>query len=80
MYYYVPAHSPPLAGELRFRITSSRDPASFATGADLLTERSMPWKYPLYKMVWRPQLRDIVLLLLQDGEHAGRRLVVLLAG
>ncbi|KAI1783720.1 hypothetical protein LXA43DRAFT_1067387 [Ganoderma leucocontextum] len=67
MYYHTPPSSSPLAGELRFRVTPSRDPASFATGSDLLTERGIPWRYPLYKIVCRPNYRDIVALLLQDG-------------
>ncbi|KAI1781648.1 hypothetical protein LXA43DRAFT_859785, partial [Ganoderma leucocontextum] len=67
LYYSVPPNSSPLAGELRFRITPSRDPQSFATGSVLLTERGMPWRYPLYKIVCRPNYRHITALLLQDG-------------
>ncbi|PIL27870.1 hypothetical protein GSI_09992 [Ganoderma sinense ZZ0214-1] len=66
--------SSPLAGELRIRITSSPDPASFATGSDLLDERGMPWRYPLYKMVCRPDWSDFVTLLLQDGLVSQRTL------
>ncbi|KAM5537499.1 hypothetical protein V8D89_008826 [Ganoderma adspersum] len=67
IYYHVPPYSSPLAGELRFRVTSSRNPASFTAGTDLLTERGMPWRYPLYKIVCRPNWTDFVALLLQDG-------------
>ena len=68
LYYHIPPYSSPLAGELRFRITPSRDPASFAAGSDLFTERdNMPWRYPLYKLVHRARYRDLVTLLLQDG-------------
>ena len=67
LYYHVPPCSSPLSGELRFRLTPSRDPASFAEGSDLFTERSMPWRYPLYKIVHRVYWTDIVALLLQDG-------------
>ncbi|PIL27880.1 hypothetical protein GSI_10002 [Ganoderma sinense ZZ0214-1] len=74
IYYHVPPYSSPLAGELRFRITSSCDPASFASGSDLLTERSMPWRYPLYKIVCRPYCSDFVALLLQDALISQRTL------
>ncbi|PIL27883.1 hypothetical protein GSI_10005 [Ganoderma sinense ZZ0214-1] len=66
LYYHVPPNGSPLAGELRFRVTPTRDPASFATGSDLLTDRAMPWRYPLYKLVCRPSCQDLVALLLQD--------------
>ncbi|KAF8884625.1 hypothetical protein BD779DRAFT_1536154 [Infundibulicybe gibba] len=36
-YYYSPPGLPYFAGEVRFRITPSTDPASFATGVDLST-------------------------------------------
>ncbi|KAM5537520.1 hypothetical protein V8D89_008847, partial [Ganoderma adspersum] len=67
MYYHVPPNSSPLAGELRFRITPSPSPMSFASGADLLTENGQPWRYPLYKIMMRPEAsREIAALLLQD--------------
>ncbi|KAM5536375.1 hypothetical protein V8D89_009973 [Ganoderma adspersum] len=74
IYYHVPPYSSPLAGELRFRVTSSRNPASFTAGTDLLTERGMPWRYPLYKIVCRPSWTDFVALLLQDGLVSQRTL------
>ncbi|KAM5537507.1 hypothetical protein V8D89_008834, partial [Ganoderma adspersum] len=74
LYYYVPPNSSPLAGELRFRVTSTRDPTSFARGSDLLTDRALPWRYPLYKMVHRPSYHDLVALLLQDGLVSQRTL------
>ena len=67
MYYHVPPNSSPLAGELRFRITPSTSPMSFAAGADLLAENDQPWRYPLYKIMMRPEAsREIAALLLQD--------------
>ncbi|PIL30044.1 hypothetical protein GSI_07956 [Ganoderma sinense ZZ0214-1] len=74
LYYHVGPYSSPIAGELRIRVTSSRDPASFATGSDLLDERSMLWRYPLYKMVCRPDWSEFVALLLQDGLVSQRTL------
>ena len=67
MYYHVPPNSSPLAGELRFRITPSISPMDFAAGADLLIENDQPWRYPLYKIMMRPEAsREITALLLQD--------------
>ncbi|KAI1783726.1 hypothetical protein LXA43DRAFT_1129776 [Ganoderma leucocontextum] len=82
MHYYIPAHgSSPLAGELRFRVTTppSRDPATFATGADLLTERGgRPWRYPLYKIVCAGS-GSVVCCFERSTlpKHTGRRVVVI---
>ena len=38
---------PRIAGELRFRVTSSDDPASFESGSDLLRQNGQPWSRPL---------------------------------
>ncbi|KAJ7688965.1 hypothetical protein B0H17DRAFT_1067330 [Mycena rosella] len=47
LYYYTPpAHLPPTAGGVRFRITPSIRPATFADGADLLIE-GLPWEVSL---------------------------------
>ena len=74
LYYYVPPNGSPLAGELRFRVTPTRDPSSFATGSDLLTDLAIPWRYPLYKMVHRPSYQALIALLLQDGLVSRRTL------
>ncbi|RDX40195.1 hypothetical protein OH76DRAFT_1366568 [Lentinus brumalis] len=47
LYYHQPACAPPLAGELRFRLTASNDPASFPFGNDFVTKRGLPWFVPL---------------------------------
>ncbi|TFK82998.1 hypothetical protein K466DRAFT_603239 [Polyporus arcularius HHB13444] len=47
LYYHQPACAPPLAGELRFRLTASNDPASFPFGNDFVTKRGLPWFIPL---------------------------------
>ena len=69
LYYHVPPHSPPLAGELRFRLTpsGSRDPAGFAAGSDLLVDVGLPWRYPLWKIMCRKECRGVAQLLVQDG-------------
>ena len=48
-YYHEPTRMPPLAGELRFRITPTPDPASFRDGSDLRTEGryGFIWGIPL---------------------------------
>ncbi|KAI1781645.1 hypothetical protein LXA43DRAFT_908147 [Ganoderma leucocontextum] len=80
LYYHVPPNSPPLAGELRFRLTSSRNPSSFGTGSDLLTEQGMPWSYPLWKLLCREECREITSLLVQDGLVSQRTLNIAAEG
>ena len=48
LYYYMPPGKPRIAGELRLRVTSSDDPASFGKGSDLLRLNGLPWSRPLY--------------------------------
>ncbi|TFK83911.1 hypothetical protein K466DRAFT_242982 [Polyporus arcularius HHB13444] len=44
LYYYQPPRAPPLAGEIRFRITASDDPATFSSGTDVTTGAGgLPW-------------------------------------
>ncbi|KAI0056462.1 hypothetical protein BV25DRAFT_1578023 [Artomyces pyxidatus] len=46
-FYYHPPDSPDaVVGHLRFRVTSSDDPAAFATGSDLKTPDGLPWHMP----------------------------------
>ncbi|KAF8816989.1 hypothetical protein BYT27DRAFT_7237721 [Phlegmacium glaucopus] len=47
LYYTIPPGKPRIAGELRFRVTLSDDPASFASGSDLLRGNGQPWWRPL---------------------------------
>ncbi|RPD68330.1 hypothetical protein L226DRAFT_576500 [Lentinus tigrinus ALCF2SS1-7] len=48
LYYYQPPRAPPLAGEIRFRLTPSNDPGSFASGTDFTTKSgATPWSIPL---------------------------------
>ena len=46
LYYTAPSERPRISGEVRLRITSSDDPASFASGADLL-RLNIKWSRPL---------------------------------
>jgi hypothetical protein len=45
LYYFTPPEKPPLAGEIRLRVTSSD--ASFESGSDLLKLNGQPWSRPL---------------------------------
>jgi hypothetical protein len=48
LYYYTSPEKPRLAGELRFRVTSSDDPASFESGSDLMKINGQVWSRPLF--------------------------------
>jgi hypothetical protein len=50
LYYFTPPEKPRIAGELRFRVTFSDDPASFESGSDLLALNGQPWSRPLYTL------------------------------
>jgi len=47
LYYFSSPKRPPIAGELRLRVASSDDPASFESGSDLLRLNGHPWSRPL---------------------------------
>jgi hypothetical protein len=75
--YYVPgpAHAP-IAGEVRFRITSSSDPGSFADGRDLLMpDMPEPWTIPLLNVLATEKyqhLREV--LISRDGSASAELL------
>ena len=48
LYYSMPPERPRIAGELRLRVVSSIDPASFESGSDLLLPNGRIWTRPLY--------------------------------
>ena len=67
LYYSIPQGRPRIAGELRLRVTSSDDAASFESGSDLLlSDGQQPWSrslyflskycFPLYKKLREDQL------------------------
>ena len=47
LYYSISPEKPRIAGELRLRVTSSDDPASFESGSDLVRVDGRPWSRPL---------------------------------
>ena len=48
LYYSTLPGKPRIAGELRFRVTSSDDPASFESGSDLVDKNGQTWSRPLF--------------------------------
>jgi hypothetical protein len=48
LYYFTSPERPRIAGELRIRVASSDDSASFESGYDLLELDDQPWSRPLY--------------------------------
>jgi len=50
LYYYMSPEKPRIGGELRLRVVSSDDPASFERGSDLLRTKGQPWFRPLYSL------------------------------
>ena len=48
LYYFTPPERPPIAGELRLRVASSDDSASFESGSDLLRADGGTWSRPLF--------------------------------
>ena len=47
LYYFTSPEKTRLSGELRFRVASSDDPASFETGSDLMKINGQTWSRPL---------------------------------
>lgn len=67
-YYHVEPSLPPIAGELRFRVTQSSDPSSFQAGHDLLRPSKRTWSRPLLQIMSnQPSLAAIRQQLLDDG-------------
>ena len=50
LYYSIAPEKPRIAGELRLRVVSSDDHASFESGSDLLLTNGRPWTRPLYAL------------------------------
>jgi hypothetical protein len=48
LYYFMSPEKPRIMGELRLRVVSSDDPASFESGSDLLRTNGRPWSRPIY--------------------------------
>ena len=48
LYYFTPPEKPLIAGELRLRVATSDDPASFESGSDLMKINGQVWSRPLF--------------------------------
>jgi hypothetical protein len=75
--YYVPgpAHAP-IAGEVRFRITGSSDPGSFADGRDLfMPDMPEPWTIPLPNMLAAEKYQHLREVLISQGGSASAELL-----
>ena len=70
LYYHSPKDKPPIAGELRIRLTPSNDPTTFDQGNDLPTSQSLinyPWNRSLYTLATTKSLRPLYLKLLNEN-------------
>jgi hypothetical protein len=67
LYYHDvhPAH--PVLGEVRFRVTGSRDPSSFSSGSDLVGIRGNPWRILLATIARSKNYGGFARLLQQEG-------------
>ena len=66
------ANIPPLAQDIRFRITRSPHSSDFASGTDLMYKH-LPWSIPLFLTLVMPNLRVLKGIAVRDGflsEHA----------
>jgi hypothetical protein len=67
-YYFHPPHGILWRyGAIRFRITTSNDPSTFATGTDLLRPNTLPWQIPLIRIVGTKSCIGMRRLLVDDG-------------
>ncbi|TFK52878.1 hypothetical protein OE88DRAFT_1792132 [Heliocybe sulcata] len=53
LYFHLDADAPALAGQVRFRITTSSDPATFTEGRDLQLPDGRPWNISLFQVARR---------------------------
>ncbi|TFK46221.1 hypothetical protein OE88DRAFT_1044729 [Heliocybe sulcata] len=50
LYWHLESDAPPILGQVRFRITTSSDPATFPSGRDLQLPHGGTWKIPLFRI------------------------------
>ncbi|TFK46224.1 hypothetical protein OE88DRAFT_1739672 [Heliocybe sulcata] len=50
VYWYLERNAPPLSGQVRFRATTSSDPATFPSGRDLQLPDGRTWNIPLARI------------------------------
>ncbi|KAI0655690.1 hypothetical protein C8Q70DRAFT_1017213 [Cubamyces menziesii] len=68
LYYDQDPRTPPLARELRFRVTSGPDPSLFASGHDLCCDNGLPYRIPLLNIASTHRCYSVVKQnLVKDG-------------
>ncbi|KZT24299.1 hypothetical protein NEOLEDRAFT_1135069 [Neolentinus lepideus HHB14362 ss-1] len=66
-YWHTDPGAPVLAGQVRFRVTNSKDPASFQGGQDLRLPGGDPWRVSLFDVARYTQYKVLRSVLLSDG-------------
>lgn len=67
LYYHSKPNQPPLAGSVRFRLTPTADPSTFASGHDLLNIHGVPWCIPLLSIASNAAFKALGHILMHDG-------------
>jgi hypothetical protein len=65
--YHWPGSLGPVGAQLRFRVTGSRNPASFEAGHDLLLPSGVPWKRNVAALFGRDKVPAVQDVLVRDG-------------
>ncbi|KZT24300.1 hypothetical protein NEOLEDRAFT_1179298 [Neolentinus lepideus HHB14362 ss-1] len=66
-YWHTEPGAPALAGQVRFRVTNSKDPASFQGGQDLRLLGGDPWRVSLFSVASCTRYKVLRSVLLSDG-------------
>lgn len=67
LYYARPPGAPPIASEVRFRLTPVNDPKAFDHGEDLHLSDERPWRRPIYSIATNSVLGPLYDKLRQEG-------------
>ncbi|TFK52877.1 hypothetical protein OE88DRAFT_1313113 [Heliocybe sulcata] len=67
LYFHLDADAPALAGQVRFRITTSSDPATFPEGRDLQLPDGRPWNIPVFQVARWSKYAAFRAVLLSDN-------------
>ncbi|KAJ7452816.1 hypothetical protein FB451DRAFT_1409117 [Mycena latifolia] len=71
LYSHSDPNAAPLAGSIRFRVTSDNSPSSFSGGHDLVAPSGYPWQVTLAQIAWRRKYAWIAAQLVHEN-HATR--------
>ena len=67
LYYFCPSGAPPIASEVRLRLTPVNDPKAFEQGEDLHLSNGQPWRRPIYSIATNSVLGPLYDKLRQEG-------------